>query len=80
MKILIKQTDKIKNGESESLIYLMDDNCNPLECKIAYGKTNEKEIVNSMMALNGVSQIDRLSLKDFLYVKETNVAISGKHI
>lgn len=80
MKILIKETDKIKNNESEFLIYLMDDNCNPLECKLAYGKTDEKEKLNSMIALNGVTKIERLTLEDFLYVKETNITISGKHI
>ncbi len=77
---MIKQTDKLKNNLPEFLIYLMDDNSNPLECKLVYGEKDRKDKLDSMLALNDVSHVVTLTLEDFLLVKKTNYAIVGKYI
>lgn len=55
MKILIKESDKLKSKLhknkiiSEYLIYLIDDNNKPLICEIAYGELNKIDIINNII-------------------------------
>lgn len=70
MKILVKETDKLKgsNGKeiSEYLVYLMDDTKRPLMCEIVYGKASKNDLIRLILNEHFLSYNNNLDIQNIV--------------